>query len=358
MEKKRASKKILLIVVLSVVLVIPLVIFPVTSVAVYEGIFSARYETAPWMTFSVSDFEGLQVERSDFWSDGVMLAGYAYAKEGQVPHGVVVVAHGLGGGGHNFYMPFIDAFTEMGYLVFAYDARGNDRSGGDVEGLPQALIDLDHALDHVGSLDAYRELPMMLFGHSWGGYAVGNVLNLHPEVKAAVIVAGFNESEDLLAHYGKEMAGKASLVMMPYLELYERLKFGGEYTDLTAIEGMEGSNASVMIVQSQNDATVPTTYGYDKFYDAFGDDERFEFVLYEDRGHDYLFFSADAWVYREQLNEDYRRYVEEGGRKYSATVKKEFMNAYLDKKKCFEPDPDLMEQIQSLFDRCSGDAAR
>ena len=31
-------------------------------------------------------------------------------------------------------------------------------------------------------------------------------------------------------------------------------------------------------------------------------------------------------------------------------TKEEFMNGYLDKKQCFEPDPVLMEQILNMFD--------
>ena len=103
---------------------------------------------------------------------------------------------------------------------------------------------------------------------------------------------------------------------------------------------------------------VPAKYGYDKYYEAFGDSDRFEFVLYKDRRHDYLFYSEAAWVYREQLNADYKSYVGEHGKEYNAETKAEFMSEYLDKKKCFEPDPVLMEQILEMFDRyCSETSA-
>ena len=263
----------------------------------------------------------------------------------------MVISHGLGGGGHNTYMPFIDYFTSNGYYVFAYDARGNDNSGGDaVEGLPQGIICLDNALHHVVAIEEYQDLPITLFGHSWGGYSVGNVLYMHPEIKAAVIIAGFNESEDLLEYQGQQMAGAGVHILMPYLKLYERIKFGKEFTAVSALQGLEKTNAGIMVVHSKDDATVPTKYGYDKFYEAFGNSDRFEFVLYEDKGHDYLFYSEAAWAYREQLNADYKSYVEDNGREYSAETKEEFMNGYLDKKQCFEPDPVLMEQILNMFD--------
>ena len=109
MMKKRNKKKIILISIVSFLLAIPLVILPILSVGVYESIFGERYETASWMQFSVEDYEELQMERSDFQSEDVTLAGYKYSKANQEVKGVVVIAHGLGGGGHNTYMPFMMA---------------------------------------------------------------------------------------------------------------------------------------------------------------------------------------------------------------------------------------------------------
>ena len=354
-RKAKGKAKPIIISVICVILSVPLIILPVTTVIVYESIFGERYETASWLEFSVEDYEGLQMERSDFQSEDVTLAGYKYSKANQEVKGVVVIAHGLGGGGHNTYMPFIDYFASNGYYVFAYDARGNDNSGGDaVDGLPQGIICLDNALHHVVAIEEYQDLPVTLFGHSWGGYSVGNVLNMHPDIKAAVIIAGFNESEDLLEYQGQQMAGTGVHILMPYLKLYERIKFGKEFTAVSAIQGLEKTNAGIMVVHSKDDATVPTKYGYDKFYEAFGNSDRFEFVLYEDKGHDYLFYSEAAWAYREQLNADYKSYVEDNGREYSAETKEEFMNGYLDKKQCFEPDPILMKQILNMFDTYCG----
>ncbi len=356
MPKKRShSKPPLLITATAIILAIPLIILPIVSAAVYESIFSSRYETAPWLTFSPADYDDLIMERSDFLSGNVTLAGYKYTKDAASAKGVVVISHGLGGGGHNTYMPFIDTFTSAGYFVFAYDAHGCDNSAGDgTEGLPQGIIDLDAAIRHTKTVREYTDLPLFLFGHSWGGYAVGNVLHLHPDVKAAVIIAGFNESEDLLLYQGEQMVGAGTKLMLPYLQLYELLKFGKEFTSVTAVQGMANTDAGILIVHSRNDTTVPASFGYDTFYKNFGTSDRFSFVLYEDKGHDYLFYSPAAWEYRETLNAAYKSYVEESGLTYSAETKETFMNGHLDKKQCFEPDPALMTQILTMFDTYCG----
>ena len=330
-----------------------LVALPILTVVIYEAIFCRRYETISWMRFEVEDFCGLTAERSDFISDGVRLAGYKYSAEGVEPRGLVIVSHGLGGGGHNSYMPFINCFTSHGYAVFTYDARGNDNSDGNsVGGLPQGVVDLDSAICHVESIPEYNGLPIALFGHSWGGYSAGSVLSLHPHVSAVVIIAGFNESEDLLKYRGDLFTGTDARLLMPYLKLYERVKFGEKYSSLTAIDGLKKSDAMAMIVHSLDDTTVPTRYGYDKFFDEFSVLERFDFVLYEDRGHSRLIYSAEADAYLEEINAAYRAYVEEGGREYSDDVKAEFMSANLDRIRCFEPDPILMDRIFAMLDEC------
>ena len=79
MVKKRNKKKIILISVVSFLLSIPLVILPILSIVVYESIFGTRYETVSWMRFSVEDYDGLEMKRSDFQSGDVTLAGYKYS---------------------------------------------------------------------------------------------------------------------------------------------------------------------------------------------------------------------------------------------------------------------------------------
>ncbi len=348
-QTKKPNFKKITISAICIILSIPLVIFPMMTVIIYEIIFGSRYETPSWMEFSIEEFEGLQMERSDFESNGIKLAGYKYYKNIHDIKGVVIISHGMGGGGQNAYMPFTDFFTSRGYYVFAYDACGNDNSEGDsVEGLPQGLIDLNNAICHAKTIEEYKELPFVLFGHSWGGYAVGNVLSIHPEIKAATIIAGFNESEDLLEYQGVKYTGTD--ILLPYLELYERLKFGKEYADIDAVQGMKNTDASIIVVHSSDDNTVPIEYGYDLFYSEFKNEERFEFILYEDKGHDFLFYSEDAWAYKQQLNKDYELYLSKNNLKDNEKSKNAFMIKNLDKKRYFEPNPILMQQIIEVYD--------
>lgn len=348
--KHHRNKKKIALVIITCSAAFFLILMPVLTVIVYNDNFGERFETAEWMAYSVSDFEGLEVTECTFPSDnGQLLAGYQYSKKNQQNKGVVVIAHGFGGGGHNTYMDIADYFTSNGYLVFAYDATGNDKSEGDsVEGLPQGVIDLDFVLRYVKQADEYKDLPIMLFGHSWGGYCVGSVLNCHADVKAAVLVAGFDSSADLFEQQGESMIGSGIKLFMPYFSLYERLKFG-KYAACSAIDGFADSDAGIMVICSKEDTTVLPENGYEKFYNVYGDDSRFCFIEYEDRGHGDIYYSDAAREYREQLNRDYTAYVEANGGEYNAGIKAEFMEKYLDKSKCYEFDLNLMQQILEFY---------
>ena len=62
----------------------------------------------------------------------------------------------------------------------------------------------------------FPDLPIVLFGHSWGGYSVCSVLTYHPEIKAVIACSGFNSSPDLFESEGKKQAG-AGIYLMPPL---------------------------------------------------------------------------------------------------------------------------------------------
>ncbi|MBO5249015.1 MAG: alpha/beta fold hydrolase [Clostridia bacterium] len=349
----RNQKKVALILIAAGFLSLVLVIMPVATVVVYESVFSRRIEPASWLEFDVADFEGLSVEPCTFESnDGQRLAGYHYEKGDSSVNGVVILVHGFGCGGQNSFMPLADFFTSNGYLVFSYDATANGNSeGNSVNGLPQGVADLDYALRYVKSEKRYANLPILLLGHSWGAYSAGAVLNLHCDVSAAVLVSGPNSSLDMMLSESKRIAGPLVYPGVPYLMLYERLKFG-KYSEYSVLDGFASSDAEILVVHSMDDAAVPPEIGYNKFYERYQDDSRFEFVSYSNRGHDRIFYSLSAEQYRDRLNSDYLQYVEENALTHDAETKEAFFDQYPDVSLCFELDPALMEQILETYNDC------
>ena len=252
-----------------------------------------------------SQLQGLTRERHTFASNnGQTLVGYLYEREGVAAanKGIVVFAHGLGGGGQKGYVDIFDHLTKNGYYVFAYDATGNDESEGEViGGLPQGIIDLDFAIDYVHTIEKTQSLPIMLMGYSWGGFSVVNVLNYHPEVQAVVSMAGFNKSMNLLEDRSCQVAGDLAKLVLPFAQIYEYSKYG-KYALSSAMEGFATSDCDVMIVHGQKDDIVPIEYGYDTYYKKYGNDERFRFCKYENRDHS-IFTNDDGTLDFELMND-------------------------------------------------------
>ena len=300
-EKKRKTKKKIFLIVLFGIIVLILAGWWAFCVKMYDANFDISAESYEPLMLRVEDFEGLRCKEYTFPSDkGQQLAGYLYSR-GEDQHGIVIIAHGFGGGGHNSYMDVADYFAGNGYYVFAYDATAMDKSEGEgLGGVPQGVIDLDHAISFVESGSDIPDLPIVLFGHSWGGYCVSAVLTYHPEVRAVIECSGFNSSPDMFESGGRSQAGDVIYAMTPFIKLHEFFRFG-RYASNTAMDGFDATDASVMIVHSADDDVIGIEYGLDKYYAKYKDDPRFTFLRFEDRGHNDIFNDPNN-TYKEEFN--------------------------------------------------------
>ena len=253
--KKAKIKKVIIILCILIVLIVAAI--GVLSVMIYNDNFNKRFESYEPLMLYVDDFDGLQRTQYKFPSDkGQMLTGYMYSS-GDEQHGIVVMAHGFGGGGHNSYMDCANYFAENGYYVFAYDATGNDESEGEaVGGLPQGVIDLDHAISFVEESGNFPNLPIVLFGHSWGGYAVTAVLNFKHSIAGVVSVSGYNSASEMTRENSKNLLNKAAPLTYLPSEVFQAAAFG-RYSSLSAVNGINRArNTAVYIMHGDQDETI------------------------------------------------------------------------------------------------------
>lgn len=349
---KKGLKVVLIIIAVLLVLLLIAALFVPKMIAmhVYNENFNKRFTSYEPMTWNVDDFDGLLGERCTFPSDnGQLLTGYRYYHEDVEPRGVVVIAHGFGGGGHRHYLHIADYFAANGYTVFAYDATGNDESEGDaVGGLPQGVIDLDYALCFVKADPAFAGLPIMLWGHSWGGYSVGSVLALHPDVKAAVIIAGFNSSLDMLETEGRNIAGAAIDFLLPALRTHEEATYG-DYAGLSILDGVAATDAQIMFIHGAQDQMIPIVGSFDRYHAAYADDPRFTFLRYEEREHNYIFCDPARQAYVDAFNAEASAYTAVHG-ELTEEERAAYYEEHLDLHRLYPLDADLMAQMLSLYD--------
>jgi dienelactone hydrolase len=356
--EKKQSKRTKVAVVILIVFALCIVAWAGLTIIAYEENIDQRFESYPPLMLQVEDFPGLNRIKYVFTSDnGQKLVGYMYS-DGQEPKGIVVIAHGFGGGGHNSYMDCANYFAQHGYAVFAYDATGNDESEGEgVGGIPQGVVDLSYALSFIEDNDQFPDLPIFLFGHSWGAYSVCSVLTLHPEVKAVIACAGCNRSSDIFEVGAKMELGNLACTMTPFVQLHEKVKYG-EYASLTAMDGFEASQAAIMIVHSKDDTTVPPSYGYDLYYEKYKDDPRFTFISLQGRGHEVMNDSRNS--YKEEFNKGFDEWLEtldydhkaEENRERFASDKAAYINSHLDRKQWSgRLDKDLFQKFVDFYDQ-------
>ncbi|MGM7678483.1 alpha/beta fold hydrolase [Microbacterium sp. A94] len=129
---------------------------------------------------------------------GVTIVYDVHAAEG-APRAVVQLLHGVGEHAGR-YGALIDALTAAGYIVYADDHRGHGRTGIRQHEDPAKLGrlgkgGLNAARDAIWQLTEiirsdHSDLPLVLFGHSWGSFLAQKLLNGHPEAWDAVVLSG------------------------------------------------------------------------------------------------------------------------------------------------------------------------
>ena len=152
---------------------------------------------------------------------------------------------------------------------------------------------------------------------------------------------------------GKKIAGDGVRVLLPYISLYERMKFG-KYASYNCMNGFENTEAGVMIIHSADDEMISQEKGFNVFYDHFKNNPRFSFVKYENRGHDYVYYSDRSSDYKEEFNRNFDEYVNSLDEELTSELKGSYLNNNLDKKRLFDLDEELMNSIVKFYDKEAG----
>lgn len=191
-----------------------------------------------------------------FQSEDNMLTGYLYGSSKNAK-GIVVISHGIGGGADSYLSEAV-YFAKKGYRVLSFSNTGcHESEGQGTTGLSQSVIDLDAALDYVEAQEEFEEMPVFLYGHSWGGYAVTAILNYDHKVDGVVSVAGYNTPMEMIMEWCKpQMGGIVSYAEYPFIWIYQKLLFGGA-SNLSAVEGISSVDTPVLIIHGMNDEVIP-----------------------------------------------------------------------------------------------------
>ncbi|MBE5715074.1 MAG: alpha/beta fold hydrolase [Ruminiclostridium sp.] len=245
-------------IILGAVLLI-MIISLLLSAILYESVCGKRFEIYDSAHLpDLNDYKGLVNEPVTFPSKrGYKYTGFYYHDESYDSfRGLIVFSHGIFDGQLS-YLPEIAYFARRGYKIFAFDNSGSHLSGGkSLRGLPQSAEDLDAALSFVTKTNT---LPLYLFGHSWGGYAVSAVHCYHLyDIKAVFVQSGFDQTSEMVLEEGSAMMGRWIYILRAYIKLYERMKYGkaAGYTAHAGIAKATANGTKFLILHSTDDKTI------------------------------------------------------------------------------------------------------
>lgn len=251
-------------------------------------------------------FDNLNAHPISFKSDEEQtLKGFLYSSANFNKYkALIVFSHGMGAG-HLAYTTEINYFAQKGYLVLAYDNTGTCTSEGkNLKGFAQGIIDLKYAIQYVASRDDLKELPLLLLGHSWGGYSVCNVNALSPdvEIKGIVAFSPFHSLTRLIADMVK-MKTKANIrFMSPFIDFVNLLKFGKPGI-LRSCETISNNQIPTLVMHGGNDMTIKVQNSPVGMKHRIAENQNARTILYDTKYHN-VYLAKDAEQY---LNDIFAR---------------------------------------------------
>ena len=276
------------------------------------------------------------------------LKGYYYTAT--AAKGLVVVVHGFRSGSDD-YLPITKYLVENGYNVFSYDCTGTyDSEGESMVGWCQSLIDLDKTLTYLQSTSPYREQPLFLLGHSWGGYAVSSVLALKSGIRACACIAPMYSGYTIMHEKGEQYVGKIAVTSKPVFSAYQRILFGN-YVEYNGVRGINSVDVPVLIAQGVDDKTI--TYDGQSITAHKKEITNPNVTYYIGKGlqgsHDGIWHSKESLVYQSEVESELKLLQIEKGDELTTQEKADFYQT-VDHKLYSAVNEELMNKIIKTFD--------
>lgn len=306
------------------------------SKKIYDKIYAVREDGKPFLKyFDVNDYENLLTD--DFSiksSDNETINGKYIYKENFKNNCLIVFVHGMGAG-YRAYMQEINYLAKSGFKVLAYDSVGTFSStGNSIKGFLESISNLDDVLTYLASNDQFKNVDIYLIGHSLGGFGVGAILNLHKEVKKAVIISGpLSVTSAIKEHI------PSKIVASNFIKI-EKENFA-KYFNLNILEGINNSKTKVALFYSSNDPLV----NFEK---------NFNYLKHNIKRNDVLFYEVKNKGHNPTYTEESSKKLSELFKKlhrFSSLEEKIDYTKNLDFKEFCQLDEEVMQEIVSFFEK-------
>lgn len=308
-------------------------------------------------TLTYDDYKDVMDQtKMNFMSGKNMLAGCLYtakAADGKPERGkaLVIVSHGIGCN-MDGYLNRTAWFVKHGYDVFTFDMTGTCLSQGKgLRSLMQSKVDLHNAIEFVKTRKEFEGMPILVYGHSWSGYAAANMLNYgHNELTAVASLSGFNDTWDITRHHASHYVGSLAAMLKPWSKLLERIMYGKDAKG-DGVSGVNAYGGPVLIAHSVDDPTVPIESSVYVHRDEIVN-RNAEYMLYPGKGHTLSrSIAAEARINSDydEKSKDQVPYDPKGVNIFQYNVDEHYR--YSDKAVVFDTDEEFMNLVDDFFTR-------
>ena len=339
------------------IIVVAAVVASACAFALDRYVLSSTYSRVPDQSVSLLpryDLFEKDYPRSDveFQLDGYTLRGHVYGADNK--RGLIVFRHGIFSK-HTDYLPLITAMVDKGWRIFAYDAIGCGESDGDSTlGMSQSPLDVAAAVAFARESGMADGMPLVLWGHSWGGYGVAAALAQAPDVDACVTMSGYDTPMKILDYSSTSSFGPIGKIQYPFLWLNTVIDFG-KNANVSASDAIVNSGVPTLAIHGSGDTTVPLE-GV-SILDALqkrpqtSTEQEIQLITKSDPnrdGHNNYFYSPESQAYLNECADALQGMLDENGDDATTPEVQDYL-ASVDLKRANTADPALIDEIDSFL---------
>lgn len=317
------------------------------ALKMYKNTLIVKYEKdgiIPYLSYK--DFKDLKYYESNFKNSiGLNIKYFIYHYDNFKTDKYILFCHGMGPG-HTAYLREIEHLARNGYLVLTLDYTGCDKSEGEtLISVNEPTRDVHDLLMYVKSgvnpiLSTLKEMEVIVVGHSLGAYTALNTINIHNDIKKAVVISGFTSIIDEFKAISHIPFG----FIFNDIKRFEKNALK-DYYDISNKEYLKKTKDNILFIHSKDDAVVPIKASPIKY---IKNKPNIEVIITDGKGHNPN-YTVDAVKYMREVFGNYASLVKDGTLK-TIVDKKDFMKDK-DIFKMTEQDEEIYQKIFSFIEK-------
>ncbi|MBP5265106.1 MAG: alpha/beta hydrolase [Lachnospiraceae bacterium] len=229
----------------------------------YKGV---EDENHPYQAvYKSEDFKLSSTQRNIKTEDGEVL--WCSEVETNDPKAVVIFLTAMRQPSVTYFYGHASLMKDLGYASFLLETRAHGESTGRKLGLGYLEVDDVRALvNYIGTVEKYKNLPIVVWGVSLGGSAAINCTAEIPEVSGCIAMSPFSSVDDQLDQILKSyhIPGFLRAAQRPFTHQSLRWIYGKDKADnLTPVSSIQRTGSKpVLIIASLHDEETSIENSY------------------------------------------------------------------------------------------------